>query len=87
MEKVISYLEFKRKHTHIFSCDKCEEVLGNSIEYEDGYYDEIGVFESEIYIDGLGWLKLKATLCDKCKAKFIKELEKEFNKLGFLKEE
>ena len=69
---------------HIFYCDKCNKLIMESIEYDDGYYEEPN-FEFKEYNDVIKMcLGTNIHLCKKCKDyyeeyfknKFIKEFEK-----------
>lgn len=48
MEKVISKEATKINIIHEFYCDKCNKYLGESVEYDDGWFDEIGYFDTTI---------------------------------------
>lgn len=43
---------------HHFYCDDCNKHLGDSTEFEDGYYAKHGEFEMRIYFPD-GWHKVK----------------------------
>ena len=73
------------KVTHKFYCDDCEEYLGTSQEYDDGYYPTFGDFKLKIYMPN-GWYSVKKCLCDTCKDKFVKNVENAITEVGFKKE-
>lgn len=77
VEKVINQII-----THEFYCDECNEYLGASVEYDDGYYDSIGRFETSYYIGG-EWFKLKKCLCDKCANELVNKIRENLFVLGF----
>ena len=81
-EKVIEVIE---KH-HTFYCDKCECLLGDTVEDNDCYYDEFGRYERSFVIDGKGYYRLRLNLCDECREKMNNEIEQALFKLGFKKE-
>lgn len=68
-----------------FYCDDCGNFLGKTEEYDDWYYEELGEFEVDFYFNG--WYKLEKHLCDECKEKETKKIEKALKKLGFVKNE
>ena len=95
MEKVKKYTKKREIYKHKFYCDKCNEFIMESIEEDDGYYDEPDYLEEKIYInedeyledEEDGWYEYNKCLCPKCykveKQKIIEELKK----IGFNKED
>ena len=71
MEKVVSKIKKINEHTHKFYCDICETFLGESKEFSDGYYFELGEFEQSVCINDVGWYKVKMNLCEECRKKYI----------------
>lgn len=85
MEKVEEKtVEVKRK-IHKFYCDRCGEYLGESEEYYDGYYAEIGYIVQRVIVNKKQYL-YKRHLCDKCKENFYEDLGNVIETIGFVKE-
>ena len=83
MEKVTTEtLNIERKK-HSFYCDKCNEYLGSSEEFDDGYYPTIGEYGQSFYVNSYGWCRLKLHLCDKCKVDMTNNILRYLNQLGF----
>lgn len=72
MDKKISYEAVVKKIKHEFYCDKCNKFLGESTEYDDGYYPEHGRREYSVNING--WLKFRGHLCDECNEFFVNKI-------------
>lgn len=84
MEKVEEKtVEVKRK-IHKFYCDRCEEYLGESEEFDDEYYEEIGYVTQRIVVNGKQYL-YKRHLCDKCKEKLYENLGNVLEMVGFVR--
>ena len=77
-------VEVKRKN-HKFYCDRCGEYLGESKEYYDGYYAEIGYIVQRVVINKKQYL-YKRHLCDKCKENFYEDLGNAIEMIGFVEE-
>jgi hypothetical protein len=73
MEKVETKTKQVKDYTHHFYCDSCGIHLGSSVEYDDGWYEEFGEFELQMYTPR-GWYKLEKCFCDKCKDEFLNKL-------------
>lgn len=71
---------------HIFYCDRCQKELGESIEIDDGYYEEKGSYEQKIFINGRGWYNLHLCLCDKCKDIYNEKIVETLKNIGFTEE-
>lgn len=82
MDKVERYAVEVIKRKHEFYCDNCGEFLGESEEYEDGYYEQKGEYHEEFYICET-FFSIKKHVCDKCKRKFEKEIADCLADLGF----
>ena len=74
MEKTKEIKIEQIKYTHVFYCDGCNKELGQSEEYDDGYYEEIGEYEQTAFIKGVGWFKLKRHFCRDCADKIAAKL-------------
>lgn len=82
MEKIEKYTYEVENKKHLFYCDDCNKFLGESCEYEDGYYETIG--ECTICINIFGnWMTAKKCLCNECKEKYFSKVEKKLRELGF----
>ena len=69
---------------HEFYCDECNEFLGKSTEYDDGYYDEFGEYEIKFFLDSTkSWYYLRKHLCKQCKRIIDLKVVSELKKLGF----
>ncbi len=85
MEKHINVKKIMNIDEVEFYCDDCGKFLGKSEEYDDGYYEKLGEFEVKFNFNG--WYKLEKHLCDECKEKETKKIEKSLKELGFVKDE
>ena len=63
---------------HKFYCDDCEKYLGTSVEYDDGYYPQIGEYYFRYHN-----MHVKKHLCDECKEKFENKITTFLKELGF----
>lgn len=72
--------------THIFYCDNCNKKLGESIELDDGYYEEFGVYRQSFNIKNLGSYKMNLNLCDECKKIYDKKIVDAITAIGFVEE-
>ena len=84
MKKTETKQELIDINTHKFYCDNCNKFLGESVEYEDGYYEEYGEFYLHIFIDD--WYKLNKHLCNDCRIKFLSNIKQTLKQIGFEKE-
>ena len=82
MERIKNTTRIKEDLIHHFYCDECNNYLGKSTEYDDGYYTELGKFKLDFKLPS-GWFTIENCLCDECKEKYLKIVEKELIKLGF----
>ena len=71
---------------HQFYCDDCGMYLGDSIEYEDGYFETLGDFEERFLFCG-DWFHLKRHLCKECRIKLISKMKDSLIRIGFYKGE
>ena len=70
--------------THHFYCDECNKYIGETQEYDDGYYPELGEFELKFYfLDD--WYEINKCLCDECREKFLNKILLTLTELGFKK--
>lgn len=72
-------------HRHHFYCDKCNEYLGASEEYDDGWYYPHGDFELKYFLDG-SWYRLNKCFCDDCKSEFVDDFKATLENMGFKKD-
>lgn len=82
MEKVITQTKQVTDKTHYFYCDHCGLELGCSHEHIDGWYQELGELDLELYVPK-GWYTFRKCLCDSCKEKFLVNLYKTLEDIGF----
>ena len=68
----------KEVRTHHFYCDDCGKYLGESREYDDGWYEDLGEFNMRF-----GEYSISKHLCDDCREKFYVKLNKSLLDLGF----
>lgn len=78
MEKVEEKIVEVKRKIHKFYCDKCGEYLGESEEYDDGYYEDIGYIAERIVMKNGTPYYYTGYLCEKCKEKHYKELNNLF---------
>lgn len=89
----IEYIETKiLKTEHKFYCDYCNKFLGESTEYDDGYYEQYGEYEQTIYINSVdkdkkGRYYIKRYLCHECADGLTTSLINTLTALGFKKED
>jgi hypothetical protein len=68
--------------THHFYCDDCNKYLGETEEYDDGYYHELGEFELSFYFLDNRY-EINKCLCDECREKFLNKMLLILTELGF----
>ena len=84
MEKTATIIKTYTQEEHSFYCDECEKYLGTSQEYDDGWYQKLGEFELDVYIDD--WYRLKKCLCDECEKAYVDSIQTELINKGFKKD-
>ena len=82
MEKTIKEIVKVEDVRHEFYCDECNEYLGVSYEFDDGWYKELGDFKMNYYVDDC-WFSLRKCLCDKCRREFVNKFRKILFDIGF----
>lgn len=85
MERIKTEIIETEEKKHIFYCDNCKEKIGESIEWDDGYYEEIGEYEETYNTINVGHYQLKLHLCDKCKIVYNDKIIEAITKIGFKK--
>lgn len=85
MDKVKTINKIKTEIIHHFYCDSCNKYLGSSEELDDGYYDELGLFHEEYYIDN-DWYVINKNFCEKCKTDYLHKIKSNLCNLGFVRE-
>ena len=83
MEKETTRTITTTETTHHFYCDNCDTYIGSSEEYDDGWYEELGEFELQMYTP-LGWWKIHKCFCKECRDDFLEEFYISLNKMGFM---
>lgn len=86
MEKVINEEVVTQQITHEFYCDKCGKLIGSSKEWDDGYYEELGLYNQSINVTNDGWYKFSGHYCIDCKTAKKVEFMKLLFDFGFEKE-
>lgn len=92
MEKIIYKEKIEQYPCHTFYCDDCGMPLGESDEYDDGYYEPIEEYEWKMYVDHTlsektnDWYRVKKNFCPKCREKFVQNIINSLTALGFKKE-
>ena len=81
MQKITIHNRVVQETHHGFYCDDCGAELGISVEHDDGYYENKGLFEMNLNIGK--WYAYRKHLCPKCRQKFIIKLEHTLESLGF----
>ena len=71
--------------THKFYCDECGVFLGESEEYDDGYYNEIGKCEWEMRFTYGKWMTKTGNYCSNCEPKVRERIISDLKELGFKK--
>ena len=82
MEKVETKIKKVKDRTHHFYCDNCDTYIGSSEEYDDGWYEELGEFELQMYTP-LGWWKMNKCFCRKCSEDFLEKFYISLKNMGF----
>lgn len=68
MEKGVTMEKIVKVITHEFYCDFCGEKIGESVEFDDGYYEELNEVEFVIQNNyGANRYSKKMHLCDTCR--------------------
>ena len=81
MDKIKATTKKVEGYEHSFYCDECNEYLGTTEEYDDGWYEELGEFELSFYIDD--WYRVKKCLCHNCTVNFLSNLKNHLENIGF----
>jgi len=87
MEKTIPEEQTIVRDRHLFYCDECGIFLGESQEYDDGYYANINDYRWSYYDKSCSWLYKRGNYCPACKAKIDRRIEKALRDLGFSERE
>ena len=85
MEEIETKIIQTEERNHLFYCDNCKEKIGEFIEYDDGYYEEIGKYEETYKSRNVGSYQLELHLCDKCKIVYNNKIIEAITKIGFKK--
>lgn len=86
MEKIKVISVADERIIHKIYCDECKTHLGDSEEYDDGWYTPLGQYEREFYMPKHGWSYLRKTLCQHCQEEMDKKIINALTELGFRKE-
>lgn len=73
----------KKIIVHEFYCDNCNAKIGETEEWDDGYYEVLGEFEIEARIDRSTEYRLSKQLCAECRNKLINKITEVFTKYDF----
>ena len=82
MDKVEVKQHVVEDRIHHFYCDHCNDYLGETREYDEGWYPKLGEFELKIFLLD-GWHTSKKCLCDECKIKYSRKVANVLQELGF----
>lgn len=82
MEKIETKTKHVEGRTHHFYCYNCDTYIGSSEEYDDGWYEELGEFELQMYTP-LGWWKMHKCFCRKCREDFLEKFYVSLKNMGF----
>ena len=82
MEKETRTIYKKELVEHSFYCDSCNEYLGTTEEYDDGWYDKLGRFELKFFVAN-EWLYLEKCLCDTCRDNLVNNMKSILKSMGF----
>ena len=63
MEQKETIICAREETTHKFYCDDCNKYLGETHEYNDGWYPNLGEFELKFYLSD-DWYFINKCLCD-----------------------
>ena len=81
MEKTIKEIVKIEETRHEFYCDGCNQYLGTSYEYDDGWYDRINEYELKLYVNG--WIHINKCFCAMCKYELVEKIRKNLFDIGF----
>lgn len=85
MEKITQEMwENKMTNVHNFYCDECGAHFAISKEFDNGYYYKSGCVDVEVNTP-YGRYKTDKCLCGECKGKFISNVCKTLESMGFSK--
>lgn len=82
MGKITTKQKVVSKTIHSLYCDKCGKHLGDSEEYDDGYYEKYGEYDYSYRVDD-EWFRFQSYLCDECKQQFVDTLKSKLIDMGF----
>ena len=83
-ENVKKQIIKQERYTHEFYCDKCDKFLGETSEYDDGWYPTLGRYRQSFCIKG-EWYTLEICLCDECAKNMTDDIINALQKIGFTK--
>lgn len=86
MEKIIPIKKTITENKHQFFCDGCGQFLGESCEYDDGYYKRFGNYGPSINVNSRIY-SMDKLFCDECAEKVEQELLQVIKKLGYKRED
>ena len=82
MEKIETKIKQIEETTHSFYCDECGAEIGCSIEHDNGYYQQLGTFNLEMFTPN-GWYDLNKHLCNTCRDKYLMSIYEMLESAGF----
>lgn len=85
-DKIIPIKRTITENKHQLFYDECGQFIGESYEYDDGYYQEFGNYTPDVEINHVGY-SLGKLLCDKCEEKAERELLQAIKQLCYKRED
>lgn len=86
MDRIERITTTKIEIVHHFECDMCGKEIGSVMEYEDGYYEELGMLRKSIFMNDVEY-RYEKTLCNKCREVIISKIVMSLKDLGFEEDE
>ena len=81
MEKTTTEIVEEENISHSFFCDICGKQIGQSEEWDDGYYVTHGDYSADFLFGH--WYRLEMCLCDDCAQKKTNDILRTIKDLGF----
>lgn len=84
--RIVEIKETRQKH--IFHCEKCGKKIMESIEYDDGWYEEPDWIDEDIFVkaNNKRYIYQAGFFCEKCLEEATNELVDKLLSIGFRRE-